>query len=70
MTAAGLSGRADVVCARSERHAAADAPGREAYRVVLARAVSELSVLVELAAPLLAEGGVLLASKTRTGPRQ
>ena len=65
VTAAGLSGRADVVCARSERHAAA-APGREAYRVVLARAVAELSVLVELAAPLLAEGGVLLASKTRT----
>jgi len=65
VAAAGLSGRVDVVCARSERHAGAGAPGREAYRVVLARAVAELAVLVELAAPLLAEGGVLLASKTR-----
>jgi len=65
VTAAGLSGRAHVVCARSEHHASPGAPGRDAYTVVLARAVSELPVLVELAAPLLAEGGVLLASKTR-----
>lgn len=65
VTAAGLTGRAHVVCARSEHHASAGAPGRDAYTVVLARAVSELPVLVELAAPLLAEGGVLLASKTR-----
>jgi 16S rRNA (guanine527-N7)-methyltransferase len=62
---AGLAGRATVVCARSERHSAPGAPGREAYRVVLARAVSELAVLVELAAPLLMDGGLLLASKTR-----
>ena len=55
----------DVVCARSERYAAAGAPGRDAHAVVLARAVADLSALVELAAPLLAEGGVLLASKTR-----
>jgi 16S rRNA (guanine527-N7)-methyltransferase len=61
----GLEDRAAVVCARSEQHATAGAPGREAYAVVLARAVSELVVLVELAAPLLAEGGALLASKTR-----
>jgi 16S rRNA (guanine527-N7)-methyltransferase len=66
VAAAGLSGRAAVVCARSEHHGAAGGAGREAYGVVLARAVAELSVLVELAAPLLAEGGVLLASKTRT----
>ena len=39
-------------------------PGREAYAVVLARAVAPLPALVELAAPLLAPGGVLLASKT------
>ncbi len=65
IAAAGLAGRARVVCARSERYASAGAPGREAYAVVLARAVSGLPVLVELAAPLLAEGGVLLASKTR-----
>jgi 16S rRNA (guanine527-N7)-methyltransferase len=61
----GLGERAAVECARSERHASDGAPGREAYTVVLARAVSELAVLVELAAPLLAAGGALLASKTR-----
>ena len=41
------------------------APGREAHDVVLARAVAHLAVIVELAAPLLAHEGVLLASKTR-----
>lgn len=63
--AAGLSGRAWVVCSRSEHYASRGAPGRNAHTVVLARAVSGLPVLVELAAPLLEEGGVLLASKTR-----
>lgn len=67
---AGLTGRAAVVCARSEQYAAAGGPGREGYDVVLARAVSELAVLVELAAPLLAEGGLLLASKTRRALRE
>jgi 16S rRNA (guanine527-N7)-methyltransferase len=62
--AAGLDDRCVVECARSERSAAAGAAGREAYAVVLARAVAPLPVLVELAAPLLASGGVLLASKT------
>lgn len=62
--AAGLGARAAVVCARSEHHAAAGQQGREAYAVVLARAVAPLPALVELAAPLLAPGGVLLASKT------
>jgi len=61
---AGLGARAAVVCARSELHAAIGQPGREGYQVVLARAVAPLPVLVELAAPLLAPGGVLLASKT------
>jgi 16S rRNA (guanine527-N7)-methyltransferase len=70
VAAAGLSGRARVVCARSERHASSGASGRDAYAVVLARAVSEMPVLVELAAPLLAEGGVLLASKTRRALEQ
>ena len=65
VTAAGLTGRVTVVCARSERYAAAGQPGRDAHVVVLARAVAELPVLVELAAPLLAVDGVLLASKTR-----
>jgi len=65
VAACGLITRARVVCARSERFAAAGAPGRDAFGVVFARAVAGLPVLVELAAPLLAEDGVLLASKTR-----
>jgi 16S rRNA (guanine527-N7)-methyltransferase len=68
--AAGLEDRATVTCARSEQHAAEGAPGREAYDVVLARAVSELAVVIELAAPLLAEDGLLLASKTRRALRE
>jgi 16S rRNA (guanine527-N7)-methyltransferase len=63
--AAGIASRARVVCARSEGYAA-HPPGREAAAVVLARAVAPLPVLVELAAPLLALGGLLLASKTAT----
>lgn len=61
----GLGERVRVVHARSECFAAAGAPGREAFAVVLARAVAPLPSLVELAAPLLACDGVLLASKTR-----
>jgi 16S rRNA (guanine527-N7)-methyltransferase len=64
VTAVGLEDRCAVECGRSERFAAQGAPGREAFGVVLARAVSPLAVLVELAAPLLRTGGVLVASKT------
>jgi len=64
VAAAGLAGRAGVVCARSERFGASGQQGREAFAVVLARAVAPLPTLLELAAPLLAVGGVLLASKT------
>lgn len=64
---AGLGERVEVVCERSESYGAPGAPGREAAAVVLARAVAPLAVLVELAAPLLREGGVLLASKTARG---
>jgi 16S rRNA (guanine527-N7)-methyltransferase len=64
LEAAGLEGRCRVECARSERFAAKGAPGRDAFGVVLARAVAPLPVLVELAAPLLAPGGLLVASKT------
>ena len=60
----GLDGRAGVVCRRSERHAARGEPGREAYAVVLARAVAPLPALVELAAPLLSLRGVLVACTT------
>lgn len=59
-----LAGRVRVVCGRSEWYAGVGQPGREAFVVVLARAVAPLPALVELAAPLLARGGVLLASKT------
>jgi 16S rRNA (guanine527-N7)-methyltransferase len=65
VTSAGLSGRGRVVCARSEHYAVSGAAGREAHDVVLARAVADLATLVELAAPLLAADGLLLASKTR-----
>lgn len=54
------------VTARAEEWAAV-APalggGREAYDAVTARAVASLGVLVEYAAPLLRDGGVLVAWK-------
>ncbi len=59
VAAAALDERVEVVCARSERYAAA-APGRAAHAVVLARAVGPLPTVVELAAPLLAPEGRLL----------
>ena len=46
---------------RSEEWASGQ--GREAYAAVTARAVGRLSTLAELAAPLLEEGGVLIAWK-------
>jgi 16S rRNA (guanine527-N7)-methyltransferase len=52
---------ATVICARSEDIATTD--GREAYEAVTARAVGRLSTLAELASPLLAEDGVLVAWK-------
>ena len=51
--------RAVVVCARAE----AWPEGIAAHDVVTARAVAPLAVLVEYAAPLLREGGVLVAWK-------
>ncbi|HVY79282.1 MAG TPA: 16S rRNA (guanine(527)-N(7))-methyltransferase RsmG [Solirubrobacterales bacterium] len=41
----------------------AEVDGREAYDAATARAVGRLSTLAELASPLLAEGGVLVAWK-------
>jgi 16S rRNA (guanine527-N7)-methyltransferase len=55
-----LSARVTVECARSEDHSAAGSPGREAYAIVLARAVGRLATVSELAAPLLAPGAALL----------
>ena len=54
------------VVARAEDWARLAAPlggGREAYDAVTARAVAALPVLVEYAAPLLRDGGVLVAWK-------
>jgi 16S rRNA (guanine527-N7)-methyltransferase len=58
---------ARVVCERAESWARTSPPGggREAYEVVTARAVGRMSSLAELASPLLAEGGVLVAWKGR-----
>jgi 16S rRNA (guanine527-N7)-methyltransferase len=57
---------ARVVNARSEELAEGD--GREAYAAVTARAVGRLSTLAELASPLLAEGGALVAWKGKRDP--
>jgi 16S rRNA (guanine527-N7)-methyltransferase len=58
---------ARVICERSEKWAQVPPPegGREAYGAVTARAVGRLATLAELAAPLLAAGGVLVAWKGR-----
>jgi len=58
---AGGIANARVINARSEDLAAGE--GREAYAVVTARAVGRLSTLAELASPLLAADGVLVAWK-------
>jgi len=61
--AAGL-GNVEVVRARAEAWAA----GLAAQDVVTARALAPLNVLVEYAAPLLREGGTLVAWKGRRDP--
>jgi 16S rRNA (guanine527-N7)-methyltransferase len=53
----------EVICDRAETWAAG--PGGDAYEAVTARAVGRLSTVAELASPLLAEGGALLAWKGR-----
>jgi 16S rRNA (guanine527-N7)-methyltransferase len=59
-----LGERVEVACARSEELTAVGAPARETFGVVLAKAVGPLAVVVELAAPALRPGGLLLVSKT------
>jgi 16S rRNA (guanine527-N7)-methyltransferase len=63
---AGLA-NASVICARAEAWSENPPPegGREAHQAVTARAVGRLSTVAELASPLLAEGGVLVAWKGR-----
>jgi 16S rRNA (guanine527-N7)-methyltransferase len=58
---------ARVVCERAETWAARPPPdgGRESHGAATARAVGRLSTLAELASPLLAVGGVLVAWKGR-----
>ena len=65
--AAGL-GNAQPVVARAEEWGAGE--GREAYDVVAVRAVAALAVLAEYAAPLLREGGVLVAWKGARDPAE
>jgi 16S rRNA (guanine527-N7)-methyltransferase len=59
---------AHVVCSRAEEHAAQG--GRDAYDAALTRAIGALPTLVEYAAPLLREGGVLVAWKGRRDRRE
>jgi 16S rRNA (guanine527-N7)-methyltransferase len=59
---------ASVVCERAEAWAAA--AGREAYDVVTARALGRLSMVAELASPLLRDGGLLIAWKGRRDPEE
>ena len=63
LAAAAEAGNATAVPERAEDWARG--PGREAYDVVTARALAPLAVLAEYAAPLLREGGVLVAWKGR-----
>lgn len=60
--ATGLSDRVSVITGRAET-LAADPGQRATWSVVTARAVATLAELVELAFPLLAPGGVLVAWK-------
>lgn len=59
---------ASVINARAEDWACGE--GRERYDVVVARAVGRLSVLAELASPMLGEAGVLVAWKGRRDPEE
>lgn len=53
----------DCVWGRAEEIAAVGSPHREAYDVVTARALAQLGVLLEYAAPLLRQNGHLVAWK-------
>lgn len=65
--ALGLS-NVDALGIRSEEFAAGE--GRERFDLALARAVAPLSVLAELASPLLGEGGTLIAWKGEREPEE
>ncbi|MDZ4063181.1 MAG: 16S rRNA (guanine(527)-N(7))-methyltransferase RsmG [Coriobacteriia bacterium] len=61
----GIAGQVEVAALRAEE-LALSRPGE--FAAVTARAVSELPALVELAAPLLSEGGVLISMKGVPSP--
>ncbi len=63
----GLEGRVRVESARAEELARSD---RGRFAAVTARAVSSLPALVELASPLLMQGGRLIALKGRMDPEE
>jgi 16S rRNA (guanine527-N7)-methyltransferase len=67
ITASGLD-NVGLVCERAESWAGSE--GREAYEAVAVRAVGGLATLAELASPLLADGGVLLAWKGARDPQE
>jgi 16S rRNA (guanine527-N7)-methyltransferase len=62
--------RAVVARAEDWGRAAPPAGGRRAYDAVSARALASLAVLLEYAAPLLREGGVLVAWKGARDPSE
>lgn len=68
LAAAAGAENARAVCARAEDWARGD--GASAYEAVTARAVAPLAVLAEYAAPLLREGGALVAWKGRRDPAE
>jgi 16S rRNA (guanine527-N7)-methyltransferase len=65
VAAAGLANAA-VVCDRAETWS----PGREACDLATARALASLPVVIEYAAPLLREGGRLVAWRGRRDPNE
>lgn len=66
--AVGVAGLENVEVIDDRAESWALGAGRERYELVLARAVGRLSTLAELAVPLLAEGGSLLAWKGKRDP--
>lgn len=60
----------ECVWGRAEEIAAAESEHRERYDVVTARALADLGVLVEYAAPLLRVGGSLVAWKAELSPEE
>jgi 16S rRNA (guanine527-N7)-methyltransferase len=66
--AAAAAGIANATALNARSEDLAQGEGRERYEAVTARAVGRLSTLAELASPLLADGGVLVAWKGRRDP--